>query len=168
VTATGQRRKRGGRRTHPGAVLVAAAVIGGVMAASGATATEQLVIDWHSGLAISGFDPVAYFTDGAPAMGLADFECAFAGAVWRFRNSGNRAAFLADPNVYLPRFGGYDTIAVGRGVAAPGNPKFWLIVEDRLYLFFDAAARATFAAEPAGFIAEAEQQWPQVLRTLEP
>jgi hypothetical protein len=168
VTATGQRRKRGGRRAHPGVALAAAAVIGGVMAAGGATATEQLVIDRHSGLAINGFDPVAYFTDGAPAMGQADVECSFAGAVWRFRNSGNRAAFLADPNVYLPRFGGYDPVAVARGVAAPGNPKFWLIVEDRVYLFFDADARAAFAAEPAGFIAEAEQQWPQVLRTLEP
>jgi hypothetical protein len=167
MTAAGQRRKQGRLCAHWG-VAAAAAVIRCLMAAPGAGATEQVVIDWHSGLAISGFDPVAYFTEGAPAMGQADIECTFAGAIWHFRNTGNRAAFLADPEVYRPRFGGYDSVAIARGVAAPGNPKFWLIVEDRLYLFFDADARAAFAAEPDRLIAEAEHQWPKVLRTLEP
>jgi hypothetical protein len=167
MTAAGQRRKRRG----VGARWVAAAtatMIRCLMLATGAAATEQVVIDWHTGLAISGFDPVAYFTDGAPGMGRADVECTFAGVVWRFRNIGNRAAFLADPEVYQPRFGGYDAVALGRGVAAPGNPTVWLIVEDRLYLFFDPDARAAFAAEPDASIADAERQWPKVLGTLEP
>ena len=164
MTAAGQQRRV---CAHWG-VVAAAAMIRCLMAATVAGATERVVIDWHSGLAISGFDPVAYFTDGAPAMGRADIECSFAGAVWRFRNIGNRAAFLADPEVYGPRFGGYDSVAVARGVAAPGNPKFWLIVEERLYLFFGADARTAFAAEPDRLIAEAERQWPEVLRTLEP
>jgi len=168
MTAAGQRRKQGRVPAHWGVAAAAAATIRCLMAATGAGATEQVVIDWHNGLAISGFDPVAYFTDRAPAMGRADIECSFAGAVWRFRNIGNRAAFLADPEIYRPRFGGYDPVAVARGVAAPGNPKFWLIVDDRLYLFFDADARAAFAAEPDRFIAEAKGQWPKVLRTLEP
>src|SRR5262249_25442607 len=66
---------------------------------SGATTTEQVVTDRNTGLAISGFDPVAYFVDGAPLQGKDAFEYAFAGAVWRFRNEGNRGAFIADPDV---------------------------------------------------------------------
>ncbi|MGP0092062.1 MAG: YHS domain-containing (seleno)protein [Xanthobacteraceae bacterium] len=167
MTAAGQRRKQCRVRAH-WVAAVAVALIRGLTVSTGAGATEQVVVDWHNGLAISGFDPVAYFTEGAPTMGQADIEYTFAGAVWRFRNIGNRAAFLAAPQVYWPHFGGYDPVAVARGVAAPGNPKLWLIVEDRLYLFFDADARAAFAAEPGRFIADAEGRWPKVLRTLEP
>src|SRR5690349_20627670 len=84
--------------------------------------TESIVVDPNRGLALSGFDPVAYFTDGKPLMGRDDLETRYAGAIWRFRNEGNRAAFLANPEVYLPAFGGYDPIAVTRGVATPGHP----------------------------------------------
>ena len=148
--------------------VAAAAAFAGLFPATDAAATEQVVVDWHTGLAISGFDPVAYFTKGAPEQGQAAFECTFAGVVWRFRNSGNREAFIADPDVYVPRFGGYDLVALARGVSTPGNPRYWLVVEERLYLFFDGDSRAAFAAEPERFVAEAEEQWPQVLRTLEP
>jgi hypothetical protein len=56
------------------------------------------------------------------------------GAVWRFRNEGNRAAFAEHPEVYLPRFGGYDAVAIARGVSVPGHPLFWTITGERLYL----------------------------------
>ena len=88
----------------------------------GAATTERIVVDRNSGLAISGFDPVAYFTDAKPLPGKGEYEQAVAGAVWRFRSAGNRAAFKADPDVYMPRFGGYDPVGVARGVAVPGNP----------------------------------------------
>ena len=68
--------------------------------------------------------------------------------IWRFRNEGNRAAFVADPEVYMPRFGGYDPVAVARGASAPGHPELWLIAEERLYLFYSAAARDAFAGDP--------------------
>src|SRR5262245_43101380 len=66
----------------------------------GAATTEYVVVDRNTGIAISGFDPVAYFTDGAPLVGRAAYEFAYAGTVWRFRNEGNRAAFEADPDIY--------------------------------------------------------------------
>ena len=72
-------------------------------------------------------DPLAYFIDGASLRGSDDFEHAYAGAVWRFRNEGNRAAFIADPQVYMPRYGGYDPVGVARGVAVPGDPRLWLV-----------------------------------------
>src|SRR3954471_20921041 len=70
-----------------------------------ASTTERIVVDQHTGLAIYGVDPVAYFTDRKPIPGRQDFEYRYAGAAWRFVNEGNRAAFAADPHVYMPRYG---------------------------------------------------------------
>jgi hypothetical protein len=143
----------------------------GLLAPSGpirAATTERVVSDPRSGLAIGGYDPVAYFTDAAPKLGRPEFELSFAGVVWRFRNEGNRAAFVANPDVFMPRFGGYDPVAVARGASAPGHAELWTIAEDRLYLFYNAAARDGFAGDPDAAIDAAERAWPAVLRTLSP
>jgi hypothetical protein len=129
---------------------------------------DQIAMDWHTGLAIYGFDPVAYFTDSKPRVGSPEFEYALAGATWRFRNEGNRAAFITHPEVYTPAFGGYDPIAVAKGVATAGHPQFWMIADQRLYLFRDEATRAEFAADPAKSVTDAEIRWPSVLRDLVP
>ena len=93
--------------------------------ASRGQTTERVIVNRYSGLAIEGFDPVAYFTESRPAPGLPDFEASEAGAVWRFRNEGNRASFVAHPEIYGPQFGGYDPVDLGRGVTYAGNPRFW-------------------------------------------
>ena len=134
----------------------------------GAATTERVVVDWHTGLAIDGYDPVAYFVEGVAEPGKEGFEYAHAGAVWRFRNAGNKAAFAADPAVYTPRFGGYDPVAVARGVGVAGDPRLWLVVSDRLYLFYSAQARGAFAADPTKVLEAADKNWPAVLLTLAP
>ena len=126
------------------------------------------MVDELAGLAISGFDPVAYVTDRAPSSGHGEFEYSFAGAVWRFRNAGNREAFVADPEVYMPQFGGYDPVAVARGVAVPSDPRLWLVIGSRLYLFYTAGAREAFAADPKRIAEVAERAWPSVTLTLSP
>jgi len=152
-------------RIIAGIALVAA--IGQPPLAAGAT-TERIVVDWHTGLAIYGFDPVAYFTDGMPRIGRPEFEYTFGGATWRFRNEGNRAAFIDRPDVYMPEFGGYDPIGVARGLAAPGHPQFWLIAGQRLYLFRGADSRTAFKADPARSAADAGAGWPSVMKGLIP
>jgi YHS domain-containing protein len=122
----------------------------------------------HIDRRIGGFDPVAYFIEAKPRLGSADFELSFAGTVWRFCNEGNRAAFLADPPVYMPRFGGYDPISLARGATAPGHGELWAIADERLYLFFTAAARDTFSSDPVSAVDAAERAWPAVLRRLVP
>lgn len=168
---TAARRQRKSRR-QAAVFFVALAGLGlwlpvGIAPLAAAT-TERVVSDPNSGLAISGFDPVAYFTDAVPKLGLPEFELRFAGVTWRFRNEGNRAAFLANPEVYMPRFGGYDPIAVARGASTPGHAELWSIAEDRLYLFYSPAARDAFAGAPRPAIDAAERAWPAVLRTLSP
>jgi len=151
-------------------LLAAAVAVGGWAAISPARAatTELVATDHHNGLAIGGFDPVAYFVDGSAQLGKTAFEHAFAAVVWRFRNAGNQAAFIADPEVYMPRFGGYDPMGIARGVAVPGNPRLWLITDERLYLFFTRDARGAFADDVEGVTAQADGQWPAVQRTLSP
>lgn len=134
----------------------------------GAATTEYIVTDRNSGLAIHGFDPVAYFTNRAPLLGRGEYEHRHAGVVWRFRNPGNLGAFAADPDIYMPRFGGYDPIGVGRGVAVAGDPRIWLIVGDRLYLFQSPESKAAFAADSEHAAAAADDAWPTVQRTLSP
>jgi hypothetical protein len=133
-----------------------------------ADAAERVVVDLHTGLAIAGFDPVAYFVEASAVLGKGDFEYAVAGAVWRFRNEGNRAAFVDDPQVYMPQFGGYDPVAVARGVGVPGNPRVWLIVENRLYLFYTPETRAAFADNAKTIVEAAARNWPAVQTTLSP
>ena len=131
-----------------------------------AATTEWVVTNRYTGLAIDGFDPVAYFVEAAPKEGRAELEFRSDGAVWRFLNEGNRAAFAAAPAVYTPRFGGHDPMALARGAATAGHPALWLIAEQRLYLFYNAEARAAFARDPESAIEAAERNWPAVQRTL--
>ena len=134
----------------------------------GAAMTERIVSDPHTGLAINGIDPVAYFIDAAPLYGRPDQEVRHGGAIWRFRNEGNKAAFIANPDVYMPRYGGYDPIALGRAIAVPGNPLVWALSGERLYLFYNDEARDRFIAGPDEAILHADNKWPGVLGGLLP
>ncbi|MGJ5206264.1 YHS domain-containing (seleno)protein [Bradyrhizobium sp. HKCCYLR20261] len=125
-----------------------------------AATTGRIITDRFSGLAIDGFDPVSYFVDGKAQLGLPDYEAAQGGVVWRFRNEGNRASFLAHPEVYGPQFGGYDPTDVARGVTVAGNPRFFAVIEERLFLFSREESRDAFKADPARYLARAEARWP--------
>ncbi|WP_407187556.1 YHS domain-containing (seleno)protein [Bradyrhizobium centrosematis] len=131
-----------------------------------AATTERIVVNRFSGVAIEGFDPVAYFVDGRAVQGTAEFEANLWGAVWRFRNEGNRASFLAHPEIYGPQFGGYDPADIARGVTIAGNPHFFAIVAQRLYLFSREANRDAFAADPERFLHEVGKRWPALLEQL--
>jgi YHS domain-containing protein len=127
---------------------------------------ERVVTDRYSGLAIGGFDPVAYFTDSEAQAGLPDFELTEDGAVWRFRNEGNRAEFAKHPEIYGPQFGGYDPVDMARGIAIAGNPRTWLVGGQRLYLFSREENRDAFKGAPATFLPAAQKRWPGVQETL--
>jgi hypothetical protein len=134
--------------------------------AAQAATTERVVVNRFSGVAIEGYDPVAYFVDKRPTMGLPDFEASEAGAVWRFRNEGNRASFVAHPDIYGPQYGGYDPIDLARGVTYAGNPRFWLVSGQRLYLFGREQNRDAFAADPVRALREANARWPKLEQDL--
>src|SRR5581483_1634079 len=153
------------RRAPQMALLALLAFSAGICAvwtgfAARAATTERVVVNRFSGLAIEGFDPVAYFVDRHPVLGLPEYEAAEAGAIWRFRNEGNRAFFVDHPDIYGPQFGGYDPTDVARGVTFAGNPRFWVITGERLYLFGLEASRDAFAADPERYLHQANARWP--------
>jgi hypothetical protein len=166
-TMTAGRQQRKARFALVG-VLLGFIVGGGICPTPARAANGPIAVNPNTGLAISGFDPVAYFTDRKPMFGRPDLELRIEGVVWRFRNAGDRAAFAEHPEVYTPRFGGYDPVAVARGISVPGHPLFWAVTGERLYLFYSAAARATFLADPGRVIARATRKWPEVARTIAP
>ena len=143
-------------------LLAAVAAGAAPLRRASAATTERVVVDRFTGLAVGGMDPVAYFTEGRAVPGRADLEASAAGAVWRFCNDDNRAFFLAHPEIYGPQFGGYDPVAIGRGASVAGHPEIWTISGERLYLFYDDAARGEFLADPARIIERANQKWPGV------
>lgn len=133
-----------------------------------AATTEQIVADQKTGVAIYGYDPVAYFTDRAAKVGRDDLELKHGGVAWRFHNEGNRTAFADDPDVYMPQYGGHDPVAISIGVARAGHPDFWAIHNDRLFLFYSEEARKEFGRDPEHMALQAEVNWPHVSRTLSP
>jgi len=69
-------------------------------------AKDPINKNWK-GLAIKGYDPVAYFTQGKPVKGKSEFEYKWEGAKWRFSNSEHLNLFTANPEKYAPQYGGY-------------------------------------------------------------
>ena len=145
------------------ALAVAALLAAGPLAAA---VGDRVVSDRYTGLAIFGFDPVAYFTDARAVAGKPEFELQVPDAIWRFRSAGNKAAFAANPEIYQPRYGGYDPMALGRGIAVAGNPTIWLVIGERLFLFYTPQSRDTFGRDPETAAAAADERWPDVMKGL--
>jgi hypothetical protein len=128
--------------------------------------SELIVADQRAGLALYGFDAVSYFLLGAAELGSDQFQLKFAGVTWQFRSEANREAFRAQPDVYVPRFGGYDPVALKRGAPVPGHPSLFVIHDGRLYLFQKAEHREMFIATPQMTIEAARANWPNARRSL--
>jgi hypothetical protein len=95
-------------------------------------------------------------------------EWHYAGVVWRFCNEGNRAAFIQRPADYVPRFGGYDPLAVARGVPASGYPSLFVVHGNRLFLFMSEQSRTNFLVGPNEAMLAADAAWSKVTRKLAP
>jgi YHS domain-containing protein len=117
----------------------------------------------ESGLAIRGYDPVAFFTLGKPQAGSPKITYKYQGATWRFASAENLATFKSAPIHYAPQFGGYCAWAVSQHYLAPGDPNYWKIVDGKLYLNANARAKELWEADQADAIARGHANWPAVL-----
>jgi YHS domain-containing protein len=133
-----------------GRIVIATAVAGwalSTLAPLPASAREPAVYTAIvKGVAVGGYDPVAYFTDGKPVAGTTEFTLEHGGAVWRFASAANRDAFKADPAKYAPQYGGYCAWAVSQ-----------------LYLNYNKAVKLGWELAPATNIKKADGHWPTVL-----
>src|SRR5262245_19557255 len=115
-----------------------------------------------SGLALQGFDPVAYFTEKKPVRGTAEFTARHEGATYRFASAANRDAFAAAPAKYAPQYGGYCAFGVAAGYKAPIEPDAWTVVDGRLYLNYNQSIRSRWSRDIPGHIRSADTNWPTV------
>lgn len=142
--------------------LVSGTLISGAMAPALAK-TPAVYVNPKNQLAISGYDPVAYFTQGKPVPGDKQFSATYEGATWHFSSAANRDAFLKSPSAYAPQFGGYCALAVSKGATAKTEPENWKIVDGKLYLNYSDLAHAIWEQDIPGNISLGHKNWPAVL-----
>jgi len=140
------------------AVFIAFALLAAPVSAKDPVYTGTL-----SDLAVSGYDPVAYFTEGKPVEGSSKFEYEWKDATWRFANAKNLETFKADPEAYAPQYGGYCAWAVSQGYTASSDPDAWKIVDKKLYLNYSKDVQKTWQQDVPGNISKADKNWPTVL-----
>ena len=110
-------------------------------------------------VAIKGYDPVAYFTEGRPVKGSSAHQARFDEATYHFKNAENHALFVADPAKYAPQYEGFCTIMVSKGTKYEPDPEAWIIADDRLYLFGAKGAVESFKQNKGEILAQAERNW---------
>jgi YHS domain-containing protein len=123
-------------------------------------ATKSLLNVDKSGLALKGYDPVAYFTENRPVMGNSQFVSTFNGARYQFASAANKSAFDANPSKYEPQFGGYCAYAASEGHTAKIEPDAFEVLNGRLLLQYDRDVREKFNQDPQGRLKKADANWP--------
>ncbi len=113
-----------------------------------------------SGLAIQGYDSVAFFTDNKPIQGKPEFKSAFGGATYQFASAEHKALFEKDPGKYAPAFGGYCAYGVSRNKLVEIDVDAFQIVDGRLLLQYSKGVRNDFNKDQKGNLAKAEHNWP--------
>jgi hypothetical protein len=129
-------------------LLVAAAPFA---AASRSNAAEKAL------LAIKGYDPVAYFTDGKPERGLPEIEYEWDEHRYRFSRPEHRELFKADPVRYAPQFANFCAMSLAQSEIVEADPEYWLISDSKLYIFGKSIGPDLFRKNLAENVARANQ-----------
>ncbi len=116
------------------------------------------------GVAIHGYDPVAYLIDHEAVPGSPEFAAGWRDVEWRFSSARNRALFLADPVRYAPQYGGFGAYGAALGKAYDVDPTVFDVVDGRLYLHRNDRVRELWLRNPGGYIAEADETWRNGIR----
>lgn len=133
------------------------------MVFSSLSAASEISTGWLSSLAVSGYDTVAYFTEGKPVEGKSELETEYKGATWRFSSQENLDLFKKDPEKYAPQYGGYCAWAVAHNSTASSDPESWEIVDGKLYLNYNASIQEKWSPRKDELIPRANTNWPKVI-----
>jgi YHS domain-containing protein len=151
------------------AYLVAAIICVSVLPrTSMAIADDTVNTGYFGGVAIMGYDPVAYFTEHAAVKGSEEFSYDWLGTPWHFASQSHKEMFMSDPARYAPQFGGYCAGEVAfDGVTVNVDPEAWRIIDGKLYLGYGKDFAADLEANPQDWLPKAEANWPNVEAMLE-
>jgi YHS domain-containing protein len=122
------------------------------------------LFDRQTGIAIKGYDPVAYFSDNKPVKGKEDFETEWNGAKWLFNSKANLDLFKANPEKYAPQYGGYCAYGVAVDNLVSIEPDKFTIINGKLYLNYDADVQSTWRKSPEKYITEADKKFSVLLK----
>lgn len=125
--------------------------------------SPEIYTGTFSSLAVGGYDAVAYFKQGRPVAGSAQFTTEWKGATWRFASKEDLEAFRANPTAYAPQFGGYCAWAIAHGYTASGDPVVWKVVDGKLYLNYDRDVQSQWEKDIPRYIADGNKNWPAAL-----
>lgn len=114
------------------------------------------------GVAIKGFDPVAYFTVHKAIKGTPAHTAVYKGSTFRFASAANRDSFVANPSRYAPQYDGYCAFGVAKGAKAKTEGEAFKIVAGKLYLNYDKTIQSDWQKQQAQFIATADKKWSDV------
>ncbi|MFL0809709.1 MAG: YHS domain-containing protein [Agarilytica sp.] len=128
---------------------------------SSTASAEKVYTDFFSDKALSGYDTVAYFIEGKAVKGKKKHTTTYLDVDWYFASEKNKKMFEVEPDKYRPQYGGYCAwAAAANNALAKGDPKYWKIVEDKLYLNYNEDVQQKWLQDVAGFILKADQNWP--------
>jgi YHS domain-containing protein len=144
--------------------LVAAIAVMFSLQPSTAGAKSPINTIGSPGIAIKGYDPVAYFEQGGPRKGLAKFTVQHKGVNWRFSSAENKAKFEADPTKYEPAYGGYCAYGVAQGYLVKIEADAWKIRDGKLYLNYDRSVQKLWEKKPAAYIERADSKFDGLLK----
>ena len=131
--------------------------------AAAMAADEHYLVD---GVAIGGYDTVAFHTVKMPTKGMAEFKAEYQGAMWHFASAANRDLFVTSPAKYAPAYGGWCSAGASKGKKIAIKPEFWTVVDGQLYLNSSEAAHTKlFLADAPGVIRKGETNWKVIFAT---
>jgi YHS domain-containing protein len=133
-----------------------------VLVSAGSIYAQSSVVFETGEGAIRGYDPVAYFKEGKPVVGLKEHVFKWNGASWYFSSKENLKLFQEKPELYAPQYGGYCAYGTAEGHKAPTQPDAWTIVNDKLYLNYNKNVQKDWKSDQAEFIRKADLNWPTV------
>ena len=120
----------------------------------------------RNGVAIDGYDPVAYFTDMRPVKGSQDFQASYQGSIFYFVSAAHRDAFTTDPDKFAPQYGGYCAFGMAKGYKAAIDPAAFTVVGEKLYLNYNGTVRALWVLDILGYVKKADQNWLEVRKSV--
>jgi len=113
--------------------------------------------------ALEGYDAVSYFTHSAPQKGQKKYSTKHSGATWLFSSAQNRDDFVADPQKFMPQFGGYCAFSVAKGKLIKGDATLYALVDDKLYINYNKGIHIRWLKSKLDMIDKAQGNWPTIL-----
>jgi YHS domain-containing protein len=152
------------KRTFP--VLIQLVLLASIAVAQ--TQISNLNVDKKSHLALSGYDPVAYFKEKKAIEGKASIAVENDGVKYQFATQGNKDLFLSAPSTYKPQYGGWCAYAMGaKGEKVEVDPETFKIVDGKLYLFYNRFFNNTLDTwnkNEAELKANADRNWAKLIK----